>query len=150
MSLNILEVELFDVWGTDFMGLFPSSYRNQYILVAVDCVSKWVKVVALPINDGNAVMKFLKDIFSRFGTPRAIISDGGKHLCNRQFDFLLSKYGVKHRVATPYHPQTSGQVEVSNKELKRILEKTVGNSRKDWFTKLDDAFWDIGQHLKHQ
>ena len=88
------------------------------------------------------VVRFLrKNIFARFGTPRAIISDGGSHFCNKQFDSLLSKYGVMHRVATPYHPQTSGQVEVSNRELKRILEKTVNSSRKDWSSKLDDALW---------
>ena len=99
------------------MGPFPQSYTNQYILVAVDYVSKWVEVVALPTNDGKAVVKFLKDIFSRFETPRVIISRD-KHFCNHQFDSLLSKYGVKHRVSTPYHPQTSGQVEVSKRELK--------------------------------
>ncbi|KAL5539541.1 hypothetical protein UlMin_044745 [Ulmus minor] len=110
---NILVIELFDVWA-----------------------------VALPTNDSRVVIRFLKkNIFARFGTPRAIISDGGSHFCNKQFDALLSKYGVTHRVATPYHPQTSGQVEVSNRELKRILEKTVNSSRKDWSSKLDDALW---------
>jgi hypothetical protein len=143
MPLNsILEVEIFDVWGIDFMGPFPSSFSNQYILVAVDYVSKWVEAVAMPTNDARVVVNFLKkNIFSRYGTPRAIISDGGKHFCNRIFDSLLTKYGVKHRVATPYHPQTSGQVEISNRELKRILELTVSTSRKDWSKKLDDALW---------
>ena len=130
---NILVIELFDVWGIDFMGPFPSSYSNKFILVAVDYVSKWVEAVALSTNDARVVVNFLrKNIFSRFGTPRAIISDGGKHFCNRQFEALLTKYGVTHHVATPYHPQTSGQVEVSNRELKRILEKTVNISRTDW------------------
>jgi hypothetical protein len=88
------------------------------------------------------VVKFLKkNIFTRFGVPRTIISDGGTHFCNKAFDSLLEKYGVKHKVATPYHPQTSGQVEVSNRELKRILEKVVGTSRKDWSKKLDDTLW---------
>jgi hypothetical protein len=138
----MLEVELFDVWGIDFMGPFPSSSGNQYILVVVDYVSKWVEVVALPTNDAKVVVKFLKkNIFARFGTPRAIISDGGTHFCNRHFEALLSKYGVKHRVASPYHPQTSGQVEVSNREIKKILERTVNSSRKDWAAKLDDALW---------
>ncbi|XP_022883120.1 uncharacterized protein LOC111399858 [Olea europaea var. sylvestris] len=82
-----------------------------------------------------------KYIFTRYGTPRAIIRDGGKHFCNRQFEQLLNKYGVKHRVATPYHLQTSGQVEVSNRQLKRILEVTVNSSRNDWYKKLDNALW---------
>ncbi|KAM2339267.1 hypothetical protein ACFX1X_018870 [Malus domestica] len=139
---NILEVELFDVWGIDFMGPFPSSYGKQYILVAVDYVSKWVEAIALPTNDAKVVVHFLrKHIFTRFGTPGAIISDGGKHFCNRHFNALLAKYGITHKVATPYHPQTSGQVEISNREIKNILEKTVGLSRKDWAVKLDDALW---------
>ncbi|BBH06778.1 transposable element gene [Prunus dulcis] len=139
---NILEVELFDVWGIDFMGPFPASYGNLYILVAVDYVSKWVEAAALPTNDAKVVVRFLrKNIFTRFGVPRAIISDGGTHFCNRQFNSLLAKYGITHKVSTPYHPQTSGQVEVSNRELKKILEKTVSASRKDWSLKLDDALW---------
>ena len=112
---NILEVELFDVWEIDFMGQFASSFKNKYIMVAVDYVSKWVETIALPSNDARVVVNFLKkNIFTWFGTPRTIISDGGKHFCNRQFKALLSKYGVTQRVATPYHPQTSAQVEVSN------------------------------------
>ena len=112
--------------GIDFMGPFPSSFFNQYILVAVNYISKWVEVIALPSNDARAVIKFLKkNIFIRFETPRSIISDGGKHFCNHQFKTLLLKYGVKHHVAAPYHPQTSDQVEVSNRELKRILRKLL-------------------------
>ncbi|XP_059315748.1 uncharacterized protein LOC132066456 [Lycium ferocissimum] len=79
-----------------------------------------------------------------FGTPRVIISDQGTHFVNRQFASSLSRYGVTHKTGTPYHAQTSGQVEVSNGELKRILEKTVGSSRKDWSLKLDDALWAYG------
>ncbi|KAK6145014.1 hypothetical protein DH2020_021834 [Rehmannia glutinosa] len=121
--------------------LFKASFGNKYILVAVDYVSKWVEAQALPKNDARVVVHFLKKLFTRFGTPRAIISDRGTHFCNNQFDKVLKRYGVTHRVATAYHPQTSGQVEVSNRELKRILEKTVGHSRKDWSLKLDDALW---------
>ncbi|KAJ9535221.1 hypothetical protein OSB04_un001694 [Centaurea solstitialis] len=143
MPLNyILEVELFDMWGIDFMGPFPSSYSNRYILVAVDYVSKWVEAIASPTNDSRVVSKFLKrNIFPRFGVPRIIISDGGSHFIESKFESLLKKYGVQHRVGLPYHPQTSGQVEISNRELKTILEKTVASSRKDWSIKLDDALW---------
>jgi hypothetical protein len=139
---SILVVELFDVWGIDFMGPFPSSCGNQYILVAVEYVSKWVEAVASPTNDHKVVLRFLQGtIFPRFGTPRALISDGGPHFINKPLKALLAKYNITHRVATPYHPQTSGQVEVSNREIKRILEKTVNASRKDWSLKLNDALW---------
>ncbi|XP_061351939.1 uncharacterized protein LOC133296908 [Gastrolobium bilobum] len=139
---NILEVEIFDVWGIDFMGPFPPSYGNKYILVAVDYVSKWVEAIALPIDDARVVIAFLKrNIFVRYGVPRAIRSDGGTHFDNRQVEYVLAKCGMKHKIATPYHLQTSGQVEISNREMKRILEKTVGSSRKDWSKKLDDALW---------
>ncbi|KAG7610777.1 Ribonuclease H-like superfamily [Arabidopsis suecica] len=122
----ILEVEVFDCWGIDFMGPFPSSNKNLYILVAVDYVSKWVEAIASPKNDSVVVMKLFKSIiFPCFGVPRIIISDGGKHFINKILAKLLLHYGVKHRVATPYHPQTSGQVEVSNRQIKEILEKTV-------------------------
>ncbi|GJW14049.1 reverse transcriptase domain-containing protein [Tanacetum coccineum] len=101
--------EIFDVWGIDFMGPFPSSQGNKYILVAVDYLSKWVEAKVLHNNDARVVVKFLKSLFARFGTPRAIISDHGTHFCNDKFAKVMSKYGVTHRLATAYHPQTSGQ-----------------------------------------
>ncbi|GKA18308.1 reverse transcriptase domain-containing protein [Tanacetum coccineum] len=142
MPQNTIQVcEIFDVWGIDFMGPFPSSRGNNYILVAVDYLSKWVKAKALPTNDARVVCKFLKSLFARFGTPHAIISDRGTHFCNDQFAKVMLKYGVTHRLSTTYHPQTSGQVEVSNRGLKRILERTVGENRASWSDKLDDALW---------
>ncbi|GJX70814.1 reverse transcriptase domain-containing protein [Tanacetum coccineum] len=142
MPQNSIQVcEIFDVWGIDFMGSFPSSRGNKYILVAVDYLSKWVEAKALPTNDARVVCKFLKSLFVRFGAPRAIISDRGTHFCNDQFAKVMLKYGVTHRLSTAYHPQTSGQVEVSNHGLKRILERTVGENRASWSDKLDDALW---------
>nr|GEX69644.1 hypothetical protein [Tanacetum cinerariifolium] len=127
--------------GIDFIGPFPSSKGNKYILVAVDYLSKWVEAKALPTNDARVVVKILKSLFSRFGTPKAIISDRGTHFCNEQFARVMSKYGVTHRLSTAYHPQTSGQVEVTNRGLKRILERTVGENRALWSDKLKDALW---------
>ncbi|GJR81544.1 reverse transcriptase domain-containing protein [Tanacetum coccineum] len=130
MPQNAIQVcEIFDVWGIDFIGPFPSSRGNKYILVAVDYLSKWVEAKALPTNDAREVVKFLKSLFSRFGAPRAIISDRGTHFCNDKFDKVMSKYGVTHRLSTAYHPQMSGQVEVMNHGLKRILEGTVRENR---------------------
>ncbi|GKD26047.1 reverse transcriptase domain-containing protein, partial [Tanacetum coccineum] len=109
MPQNSIQVcEIFDVWGIDFMGSFPSSRGNKYILVVVDYLSKWVEAKALPTNDARVVML---------------------------------KYGVTHRLATAYHPQTSGQVEVSNRGLKRIFERTKGENRASWSDKLNDALW---------
>ncbi|GJZ21137.1 reverse transcriptase domain-containing protein [Tanacetum coccineum] len=142
MPQNAIQVcKIFYVWGIDLMVPFPSSRGNKYILVAVDYLSKWVEAKALPTNDARVVVKFLKSLFARFGTPRAIISDRGTHFCNDQFAKVMSKYGVTHRLATAYHPQTSGQVEVSNRGLKHILESTIGENRASWSDKLDDALW---------
>ena len=106
------------------MGPFPPSERKEYILVAVDYVSKWV-AIPTRINDHRVVNKFIfSNIFSRFGCPRAIISDGGSHFTNSHFKSLLKKYGVHHCVTTPYHSQENGQVEVSNREVKNILKKS--------------------------
>ncbi|GJU79894.1 reverse transcriptase domain-containing protein [Tanacetum coccineum] len=113
---------------------FLSSRGNKYILVAVDYLSKWVEAKALPTNDARVVCKFLKSLFARFSAPRTIISDRGD-----QFAKVMLKYRVTHRLSTAYHPKTSGQVEVSNYGLKRILERTVGENRASWSDKLDDC-----------
>nr|GEU85917.1 reverse transcriptase domain-containing protein [Tanacetum cinerariifolium] len=126
---NSIQVcKIFNVWGIDFMGPFLSSRGNKYILVAVNYLSKWVEAKTLPTNDGRVVVKILKSLFSRVGTPCAIISDRDTHFCNEQFAKIMLKYGVTHRISSAYHPQTSGQVEVSNRGLKRILERTVGEN----------------------
>ncbi|KAL4302313.1 hypothetical protein GQ457_10G008720 [Hibiscus cannabinus] len=139
---NILEVELFDVWGIDFMGPFPSSFGNLYILLAVDYVSKWVEAVATTHNDAKTVQRFIKkNIFTRSGTPRVIISDEGRHFDNRSIAAALRKLGINHKLSTAYHPQTNGQAEVSNREIKSILEKVVNPNRKDWSLRLDYALW---------
>ncbi|KAM1610506.1 hypothetical protein ACFXTN_020901 [Malus domestica] len=131
-QVSILNVEIFDVWGIDFMGHFPSSHGFLYILLAVDYVSKWVEAKATRTNDSRVVADFIRtNLFARFGMPRVIISDGGSHFYNRTIEALLRKYNAKHKVSTPYHPQTNGQADVSNREIKQILEKTIGPTRKD-------------------
>ncbi|KAM1242902.1 hypothetical protein ACFX2G_035210 [Malus domestica] len=138
----IYYVEIFNVWGIDFMGLFPSSHGFLYILLAVDYVSKWVETKAIRTNDSKVVANFVKtNIFARFGMPRVLISDAGSYFCNQTIEEPLKKYNVMHKVSTPYHPQTSGQTEVSNREIKQILEKTVGPTWKDWSLHLNDALW---------
>ena len=138
----ILIIEIFDCWGIDFMGPFPPSCGYLYILLAVDYWSKWVEVIPTRTNDHKVVLKFIKEhILSHFGVPRAIISDGGLHFCNLSFENLLKKYGFTHKVSTAYHPQTNGQAELANREIKHILEKTVAPNRRDWSLRLTDALW---------
>ena len=128
---NNLQVEIFDVWGIDFMGPFPKSGDCEYILVVVDYVSKWVEAMACrAANSRSARKMFHEVIFPRFGTPRIVISDGGSHFIDRTFHKYLADFGVNHRVATPYHPRTSGQAETSNKQIKNILQKTVNEMAK--------------------
>ena len=139
---GILVVHIFYVWGIDFMGHFPPSFGNQYILLAVDYVSKWVEAISCLMNDGNTVVGFIqRNILSRFGAPRIIISDEESHFANKLFSKLMSRYGIRHVIGLAYHPQSNEQAEISNREIKNILEKKVSTSRKNWSVKLDDAPW---------
>nr|XP_016442540.1 PREDICTED: uncharacterized protein LOC107767944 [Nicotiana tabacum] len=131
---TILEVDIYDMWGIDFMGPFVSSCGNTYILVAVDYASKWVDAMALTKNEARSVVAFLKkSIFTRFGTPREIISDGGSHFCNKAFDTFLAKYGINHKVSTSYHPRDSGQTMVKSRgdgdKQKGRVESSRGKGR---------------------
>nr|GFA16971.1 reverse transcriptase domain-containing protein [Tanacetum cinerariifolium] len=132
--------EDFHIFMFDKVFSLLSAESEDIIFDLVDYLSKWVEAKALPTNDARVVVKFLKSLFSRFGTPKAIISDRGTHFCNDQFARVMSKYEVTHRLSA-YHPQTSGQVEVTNRGLKRILERTVGENRALWSDKLEDALW---------
>ncbi|XP_070032057.1 uncharacterized protein [Nicotiana tomentosiformis] len=123
-------------WGEPFELMCDASDTT------IGVVQGQVEAVVLHTNDSKVVVNFVKkNIFTRFGTPHALISDGGTDFCNKQLSNLLAKYRVRHKVATAYHPQTSGQVEVSNREVKQILEKTVSAIRKNWASKLDDTLW---------
>jgi hypothetical protein len=117
-----LQIDIFDVWGIDFMGPFPNSEGCEYILVVIHYVSKWVE--ALPCRAANAIYSkkmFHEVIFPRYGAPRIVISDGGSHFIDQTFWKALLEVRVDHQIATPYHPQTSGQAETSNKQIKNIL-----------------------------
>jgi hypothetical protein len=104
------------------MGPFPKSKKIEYILIAVDYVSKWVEALPCRSADHKSSIRMFKEtILLRFGTPRLMISDGGSHFIDKLFEKYLMNHGIQHNVTTPYHPQTSGQAEASNKKIKNIV-----------------------------
>ena len=124
------------------MEPFPHSYGKLYILLSMDYVSKWVEAITIEKNDVKTMVQFVHiNILTWFSAPRCILNDEGSHFYNRVFASLLRKYNVRHAKSLPYHPQSNEQAEISNQEIKVILEKTVSSSRKDWSKKLDDALW---------
>nr|GEZ80286.1 reverse transcriptase domain-containing protein [Tanacetum cinerariifolium] len=149
MPHNFIQIyEIFDVWGIDFMGPFLSSKGNKYILVAVDYLSKWVEAKALPTNDARVVVKFLKSFFSRFGTPKAIISNRGTHFYNEQFSRVMAKYGVTHRLSTAYHPQTSGQAYENSLIYKERTKKLHDDKIKNRIFNVGDQVLLFNSRLK--
>ncbi|GJW38340.1 reverse transcriptase domain-containing protein [Tanacetum coccineum] len=143
-KMNLDSQTLQTTWsGIDFMGPFPKSYKFEYILVAVDYVSKWAEAQALSTNDVRVVITFLKKLFCHFEMPKALINDISTHFCNKIMEKTMKRYGVNHHLSISYHPQTNGQVENTNRALKRILETTVKDNPAIWSKTLDDALWDF-------
>ncbi|XP_010677965.1 uncharacterized protein LOC104893547 [Beta vulgaris subsp. vulgaris] len=135
--------------SSGYLGPNATAHRVLQSDIYIDYVTKWVEAIALPSNDSKVVMKlFKKIIFPRFEVLRVVISDGSSHFHQRTVKALLKKHGVTHKVGFDYHPQTSGQVEVSNRQIKRILEKVVNKSRKNWSLKLDDTLWALRMAYK--
>jgi transposase InsO family protein len=143
MTLNCnLQIDLIDVWGIDFMGPFVNSHGYDHILVIVDYVSKWFEAIPCRKASTEEAFQMIKTvIFPQYCIPRILISDGGSHFIGKDFKRCLAKLGIEHRVSMAYHPQTNGQAETSNKQLKGILTKTVTKGGKDWSNKLDGALW---------
>ena len=124
------------------MGPFQKSHDTEYILIAIDYVSKWVEALPCRATDARHARKMFHEvIFPHFGTPRMVISDGGSHFIDKTFRAFLKEHVAKHNIATPYHPQTGDQAETSNKQIKNILQKMVNAMGKGWKDKLPDALW---------
>nr|GEZ02164.1 reverse transcriptase domain-containing protein [Tanacetum cinerariifolium] len=146
------------LWGHHSLNGFywPTVYRDAHDLVkSCDACQHHGKILQRDEMHQNSIQvceifdiwgidfmgSFLSSQGNKFGTPRAIINDHDMHFCNDQFAKVMLKYGVTHCLATMYHTQTSGQKEVSNHGLKRILERTVGENHASWSDKLDNALW---------
>nr|GEZ10721.1 reverse transcriptase domain-containing protein [Tanacetum cinerariifolium] len=142
IDFKVLDIKGAENLAADHLSRLENPYENMLDRKGINETFPLETLTkALPINDVRVVCKFLKSLFARFGSPRAIISDRGTHFCNDQFAKVMLKYGVTHRLSTTYHPQTSRQVEVSNRGMKRILKRTIGENRTSWSDKLDDALW---------
>ena len=111
----ILKIELFDVWGVDFMGAFPLSFWYEYIIIYVDYLSRWVEAATTITCDAKTVVEFFyRNIIARFGSPSVFTSNNGSHFTNIQFKSLLRRFAIIYKFSTTYHPQTYGQVEVTS------------------------------------
>ncbi|KAL3689424.1 hypothetical protein R1sor_015733 [Riccia sorocarpa] len=141
----IMASQPFQRWAIDFMGpISPKAgySQHEYILVAVDYVTKWAEVQSTRKNNADTVIRFLEDcIITRYGLPMAIASDNGTHFVNIAMKHVLSSYGITHNLITPYHPQANGQVERINRVLLSTIRKTVERNPKDWDKRLIGAVW---------
>ena len=89
-----------------------------------------VEEISCPRNAANIMVGFIqRNILIRFGAPRTIISDEGSYFPNKVFAKLMDRYGIRHVMGLVYHPRSNGKVEISNREIKKILEKIVNISR---------------------
>ncbi|MCO5580816.1 hypothetical protein L7F22_034688 [Adiantum nelumboides] len=142
---SMMRAIAFAKWGIDFVGpIAPLAYKShaQYIIVAIDYLTKWVEAKATTKNDAKTTAQFLyENIFTRYGLPIEIVSDRGTHFINEVTEQLLDEFMVIHCKSAPYHPQANGQAESTNKILVTVLTKIVSESRTDWDQKLHLALW---------
>ena len=139
---GIMVVQIFYVWGIDFMGPFPPSFGNLYILLTVDYVSKWVEAIACPRNDANTVVGFIqRNILSKFGALRTIISDERSHFANKMFAKLMSRYRVKHVMSWLITLSQMGKLRYPIEKSRIFLKRQSMPAGKDWSSKLEDSLW---------
>ncbi|XP_057841793.1 uncharacterized protein LOC131051344 [Cryptomeria japonica] len=130
----------FDKWGMDFIG--PPSNGKSYILVCTNYLTKWVEVKETKHARDNKVAKFLyKDIFTRYGVPREVVTDQGAQFTSSLIATMIEEYTIRHKKSTSYHPQANGQAEVTNREIEVIFTKTIELHRKDWANHLPEVVW---------
>ena len=132
----------FSVWGIDIIGKITPKASNghEFIMIAIDYFTKRVEATSFSVLKAKHVARFIEsNIICRYGVPHEIILDNDMHFEDK-VQRILQKYGVKHHKSSPSRPQTNGAVELANKNVKVILEKTVERYR-DWVDKLPFALW---------
>ncbi|MCO5614587.1 hypothetical protein L7F22_068870 [Adiantum nelumboides] len=132
-------------WGIDFVKpISPLAYRThaQYVIVAIDYLTKWTEAKAMQKADARTTTQFLyENIFIRYGLPIEIVSDSGTHFINEVIENLLDEFMIVHKKSAPYHPQANGQAEATNKALCTVMTKIVSDTRTDWDQMLHSTLW---------
>ena len=123
----VITVGPFAKWGIDFMTCNPrSAKRHAYIIVVVDYFTKWAEAIPTLAADSKTTTKFIfNHVIAWFSVPQAIVTDHGSHFRDYMMAELTSKLGLRHDISTPYYPQANGQVEVVNKVLVTMLQRTI-------------------------
>jgi hypothetical protein len=133
----------FSTWGIDVVGeIHPSaSNGHRYIMVAIDYFTKWVEAASYSTITAAVTERFIRNhIITRYGVPHELITDNGKNFVARRIEEYLQQYKIQHHRSSPYRPQMNGAVESANKNLVKILKKTIDSGR-DWHEKLAYALW---------
>ena len=141
--INPIKVKgMFEQIGIDFVGPLPiTPNKNRYICVISDYLSKWPEAKAMKTCTAENVVKYLyEDIICRYGCPKIIISDRGSHFNNKLVEQLCDKFKIRHRMSSPYHPQTNGLVERFNKTLCEMLAK-VSEQENQWDQHINEVLF---------
>jgi hypothetical protein len=124
----------FERIGIDIVGPLPkTSQGHVHIVVAVDYLTKWPEARAIPDATAESVAKFFyEDIICRHGCPKEIVSDNSSAFISQLVEKLLQQHQIKHRLISPYHPQTNGLVERFNRTLCKAIAKYVQLVEEEW------------------
>ncbi|GKC23795.1 reverse transcriptase domain-containing protein [Tanacetum coccineum] len=130
-------------WGIDIVGpLLTTPGGARFLVVAIDYFTKWVKAKPLISTTGRHMEKFLwEHIVCRFGRPQIIISDNGKQFAKGTFLVFCKKLKTLQAFTSVYHPQANGQVEVTNIEIVKGMERRLGMAHQAWVDKLPQVLW---------
>ena len=133
----------FAQWGLDIVGPFPNATGNRrYLLVSTDCFTKWVEAEPLAnIRDVNAKKFICRNIVTRFGIPRTLISDNGLQFDSKAFRRHCYELEITNRYSTPVYPQGNGQAEAINKVIVNGLKKRLDDVKGKWVEELPHVLW---------
>ena len=133
----------FAQWGVDILGPFPpASGQRKFIVVAIDYFTKWVEAEPLAQITERKMEDFVqKSIIFRFGLPHTIITDNGRQFDNQDFKDFCARFHIRHRLTSVGHPQSNGEVEVTNRTLLHGLKTRLNEAKGLWVDELGSVLW---------